>query len=366
MMILFTVISFCLLITTIIVIINFFTAPVLKDKEEEVNGNPLVSVLIPARNEEGNIRACVESVLSQSYNNIEILTLDDNSTDETYAILNKLASEDTRIKLLIGKPLPTGWLGKNWACKQLADNAGGDLLLFIDADVTPAQHALNNALALMRLSGVKMLSSFPTQKINSVGEWLVVPLMNWILLTFLPLRKVYTSPNPKFAAANGQFIMFDKETYFAFGGHEAVKNKVVEDVEFVKLYKQHGEKVLTALGGDAVFCKMYSGFFGAFNGFTKNFYPGFGMHAAAFIFTLLFISGIYFMPVVLSIFNDVYLYAVFVIAMQRIILSLISGQNQIINTLLHPIHMLIMFLLGTASVIKTKSQTVKWKERKIY
>ena len=142
--------------------------------------------------------------------------------------------------------------GKNWACHQLSQKAKGKYLLFIDADVELAPNAISSTAKIMAETKTKMLSVFPTQRIKSFGEWLIVPLMNWLLLAFLPLRQVYASRNNSFIAANGQFILWDRETYFSIGGHQQVANAVVEDMELARKAKQKN-KIITLLGGNLYF-----------------------------------------------------------------------------------------------------------------
>jgi len=268
-MILFLLILIPVLISTIVVVYNFITAPVVKNNKVQIDESELVSVLIPARNEEMNIGSCLNFILAQDYKNLEVLVLDDQSTDRTSEIIKAFSEKHKNIFYLKGEKLPQNWTGKNWACHQLSQKANGKYLLFIDADVELASNAISSTLKIMSNTKAKMLSVFPTQRIKSFGEWLIVPLMNWLLLSFLPLRQVYSSQNKSFIAANGQFILWDRETYFSIGGHKQVANTVVEDMELARKAKPH-DKIITLLGGNIIFCRMYSSFPNAFKGFTKN------------------------------------------------------------------------------------------------
>ena len=197
-------------------------------------------------------------------------------------MVEELVLKNPKITLLRGEPLPEGWVGKNWACFQLAQHARGEILLFLDADVRLSVNALNAALYHLQKNNVVMLSCFPTQKIDSLGEWVVVPLMNWLVLSFLPLRTVTRFHHQSLTAANGQFILCSRQPYNDIGGHRAVFDQVVEDMEIARLLKQKRYKIMTVLGNDAVNCCMYKGFVESIKGFSKNFYLGFNVSPLVF------------------------------------------------------------------------------------
>ncbi len=353
------------IIVFIVVAYNLFTAPRIRNIYEKNASNKKVSVLIPARNEEKNINSCLDSVIGQSYYNIEIIVLDDNSEDSTRIIVEEYLKKDSRIKLIKGEPLPPDWLGKNWACSQLSKNACGDILLFIDADVRLGENALSNALNIYESKNVKMLSVFSTQLINNIGTQIIVPLMNWVLLMFLPLKKVYSSRNNSFVAANGQFIMIDKNVYESFGGHESVRNEIVEDMEIARILKRNGNKIITALGGNGIFCKMYDSFADSLKGFSKNFFTGFNIPIIIFIIMLVFFQFSFMLPFILVFWNYKYLLIVLLIILQRIFVSIMSGQNVLLNLVLHPLQMIMVFVVGINSIVVSKRRSVEWKGRKI-
>ncbi|MBN1300701.1 MAG: glycosyltransferase [Melioribacteraceae bacterium] len=345
-----------------IVFYNYFTGPRIVGREKESHETGLVSILIPARNEENNIAGILESVSKQTHNNYEVIVLNDNSTDRTYEIAKKYTDKIKRFKIINGEKLPDDWIGKNWACYQLAREAKGDYLLFIDADVILHPDAVRYSLDLKTEKNASMLSVFPTQEIDSPGEWLVVPLMNWLLLTFLPLKKVYTSDDEKLSAANGQFILIDRETYFNIGTHKAYSKKVVEDMEIAREVKRSGRKLLTGLGGDKIKCRMYNSFNDAYNGFSKNFYYGTNLPGSVFFIIILVLLFLFTAPFVLMFFNPVFIIPVVMILLERLIVSLISRQNLLLNPVLHLLQMLIMFSIGINSLY---GRNLKWKGRKI-
>lgn len=364
-MILFVFITLSLGVILMITIYNLLTAPVIYHSTSGKNVLPLISVLIPARDEEQNIGKCLSHLVNQKYNNLELIVLDDNSKDNTKQIVESFTHKHERIKLIKGKQLPKGWLGKNWACHQLSIYATGQYLLFMDADMELQPNAISAAFEEMNRSEVKMISVFSSQLIKSFGEWIVVPLMNWMLLAFLPLKMVYTSTNKSFVAANGQFMFWERNAYLETGGHEMTKDKVVEDMEFARICKLNNIRIKTLLGGNLIYCRMYSGLSEAIIGFTKNFYPGFNINAFAFLLMITFFVTIFLLPFILVFINNLYIIPIVMIVLIRIIISIKSRQNTFINVLLHPLQMVLMYIVGIKSMINTKSGKLLWKGRRI-
>ena len=363
-MILFVIILVFISISTLVIIYNFFTAPIVKDSATSIDATKLISVLIPARNEEKNIATCLNFILAQDYEHLEVLVLDDQSTDQTKVITKSFLKNHSNVFYIEGEPLPQNWKGKNWACHQLSKKANGKYLLFIDADVELAKSAISSAIKIMSATKSKMLSVFPTQRIKSLGEWLIVPLMNWVLLSFLPLKKVYDSKNISFIAANGQFMLWDSDTYSAVDGHKQVANAVVEDMELARKAKAIN-KIMTLLGGDIIYCRMYAGFVDAFKGFSKNFFPGFNLNPFIFVGFVLLLFLVFGVSSLLAIVNSDYLIIIMLIVLGRILTSQISHQNLFLNVILHLAQMMFMLIIGLNSVLSTKFRFVTWKDRKL-
>ncbi|RPI75926.1 MAG: glycosyltransferase [Ignavibacteriales bacterium] len=362
-MILFFIVTFFLLITTCIVVYNFFSAPSLANKP--TSDSPFISVLIAARNEEKNISQCLENIQKQTYNNFEVLVLDDESTDGTSKIVEQHHLKDKRINLLSGEPLPENWKGKNWACHQLSQKAKGDKFLFIDADVRISPDTLSKAVSTLNLYRCSLLTIFPTQIISSFGEFFIVPLMNWLLLTFLPLKLVYKSSIVSFTAANGQFMLWEKDIYKKIGGHKTIGDKVVEDMELARLVKKNSGKVLTVLGDSDVFCRMYTSFMEGFNGFSKNFFPGFNIHPILFLLFISFLFLLYISPVLLFFVQDDFIIPLVIIFVQRLLISLKSRQRILSNVILHPFQIFVMLITGINSVISISKNKLFWKGRRL-
>ncbi len=258
---------------------------------------PLVSVLVPARNEAHNIERCVRSLLQQDYGLFEILVLDDGSTDITPELLCSLASESGgRLRTLKGGPLPEGWHGKAWACHQLGCQAKGELLLFTDADTMHQPDSLRRSVEALHDSGADMLSLTPHQELGSLLEKLVVPMVYFILMCYLPLRLVRTSRNPAFSFANGQYILLRKAMYESINGHATVRANIVEDVWLCMAVKKAGGIVVAHNGTDTVSCRMYRNAREVWEGFSKNLFAGLGYKTTALLLVIAVMVFLYIMP----------------------------------------------------------------------
>jgi len=228
-------------------------------------GRPRTSLLVPARDEAARLPRVLPGLLAQPAD--EVLILDDGSTDGTAGAVASF--HDRRLRLLRGEPRPDGWIGKNWACHQLAAAATGELLVFCDADVILRPQALNAVWAEMARQRADVFSVFPRQITGTVGERLLVPLIDETLLSFLPHR-LLDLPVPSAATANGQLIAFDRTAYAALGGHAAIHDRIVEDVALARRSRRLGFRLGLALGGDLVQARMYGGYQSTVAGLGKS------------------------------------------------------------------------------------------------
>jgi chlorobactene glucosyltransferase len=258
-------------------------------------GAPLISVLIPARDEETNIRNCLESLQKQDYSDYEILVLDDNSEDSTADIVAGMAAADKRIRLIHGEPLPDDWAGKPFACYQLAKKARGSWLLFVDADTIHAPHMLRSVLDLALKSKASMLSGFPRQMAETLPLKIVMPLMYFVILGWLPLWWLQRSKTPKPSLAIGQFILFPRDEYWRIGGHKVVQSRIVEDVWLGIEIGRHGGRHVAVDLSTVVSCNMYRDIGAAWQGLGRSIYSItaiaplglFGLVLAAYFFYLM-------------------------------------------------------------------------------
>ncbi len=361
-MILIYFIFLFLILRFTVTLFNFISNPKLTSSPRDYDD--FISVLIPARDEEQNILNILQSIRDQDYQHYEVIVLDDHSSDGTLEICEKFAALDKRFRVIPGKELPRDWLGKNYACHQLAQEAKGKFLMFLDADETVASGLINNTIHRMKFYRLDLLSLFTNQIMVTLGERMVVPLMHFMLLNLLPLRLVRLSKSPAFSAASGQFMMFNAENYKENQWHELVKKKVVEDIEIMRSVKGLGFRGEALLANGYIFCRMYRSFTEAFQGFTKNLLAGFNNNIfGLFFYLLLVILGPFAITYILS--ADLLLFAIGLIILSRVMISLMSGQNVWLNILLHPIQLLSMLFIAVISVKKYYTKTIVWKGRAI-
>jgi chlorobactene glucosyltransferase len=262
--------------------------------------SPLISICIPARNEEYNIRKCVESVLGQDYPNIEVIVLDDRSTDATLAQLNEIASRDSRLHPIHGLDLPSGWAGKPHALFQASAAAQGEWLCFVDADTFLAPQAISACCAKALETRADLLTTMNEQILGTFWEKVVMPLVMTALSVGFSPRKV-NDPNSRAAIANGQFIMIRRTVYDAIGGHEKVKDQIVEDKAISEQVKWNGYRLIVADGMQVIRTRMYTSLPAMWEGWTKNIYLGLRDHPAmlmlgAFGATLALLAAL-FLPI---------------------------------------------------------------------
>lgn len=344
---------------------------------------PTLSILVPARNEEQCIESCVRSLITQSYEPLEVLVLDDNSSDATAAIVQRIIAElppvqKRRLRLLHGEALPAGWIGKNFACQQLAQHARGDYLLFTDADTIHSPGSARAVIECMHTFGVKLLTAQPEHVVESIGERLVVPLLNFTILTLLPVALIPRRPEPGLATGNGQLLCFHRSAYEAVGGHEAVKGHVLEDVLLACAVKAVGYHMIFVDALELVHCRMYRSFTDVWAGFSKNLFAFYHYSLpfaliALSLNLLLFVMppllllaslAIPFQPIVLLCTASAYLLAV----LMRVLLTLRFTRSQrglmLALCLLHPISIVLecLILLNSIRWHYRKKGTV-WKGR---
>jgi Glycosyl transferase family 2 len=239
-----------------------------------------VSVCIPARNEAENIAQIVTAVLNQSYPNIELIVLDDCSTDNTAHIATDAAAGDARFRLIQGGPIQPGWAGKCHACAQLSNAAQGEALLFLDADTRPQPHLVAGLVDAMQHTHAELVSGFPKQITGTFSEALILPMLQSLVISFLPLSRLNMDRSPALAAACGQVLFMDAEAYRAVGGHGAIRSSFHDGLQLARQFKRTGRAIALMDLNDSITCRMYQGWRQVFNGFTRNAYEGLGSPAA--------------------------------------------------------------------------------------
>lgn len=353
---------FFLILRFVVTVFNFVSDPKLRRVSRHYT--ELVSILIPVRNEEANIIDLLLSIQKQDYQDYEVLVLDDNSTDSTYQICSAFAQNDTRFQIIKGKELPSGWLGKNYACHQMAKQAKGEYLMFIDADEQVNDSLINSAIHRIKLNKLSLLSLFTNQTMLTMGENMVVPLMHFMLLNLLPVRLVLLVKNTSIAAASGQFMFFNAADYRKNNWHQQVKDNVVEDVEIMRLVKANKLNGEALLANCMISCRMYNSYIESLNGFSKNFLAAFNYSILAFlVFLVLLIGG----PILIIITMNLplILFTLGLIVLTRVMISLSSGQNALYNVVLHPLQMLSLTIIAYMAIQKYLTKTNTWKGRRV-
>ncbi len=254
---------------------------------------PRVSILVPARDEEYNVEACMQSLLAQDYPAFEVIALDDESRDRTGRILNELAASSDRLRVLTGKPLPGDWLGKHWACHQLAQAAAGDLLLFTDADTRHHPLALRDAVAALTAERADLLTVLPHQDIATWAERLIVPIIPWSMFALIPLGLAHWLRRPSMTAAVGQFMLFRREAYERVGGHAAVRQSAVDDLALSRRLVASGLRWRLVDGGERVRCRMYHNARQVVDGLSKNLFAAFDYRLPPFAFVWTWLSIVF-------------------------------------------------------------------------
>ena len=270
-----TISALCLLAAACCVqdVLRERSAPMLAAGGTLVN-QPLISVLIPARDEAARIGACMVGLADQSYRNFELLVVDDHSTDATAAIVRGYATHLPALEIVPSAALPDGWAGKCWACWQAAGSARGDWLLFLDADVAPRPELLAALVARAEARSLDLLTLMPLQQLGSLAERVVMPVFFALLYGLYPLDQV-NNPRSPVAFANGPCLLIRREVYFAIGGHQAVRASILEDTELGRIVKAAGYRLEAAAAPDLIAARMYDGWPSLAEGLGKNAVAGY-------------------------------------------------------------------------------------------
>lgn len=232
--------------------------------------SPPISVLIPARDEESSIGPAVASALASRGVEVEVLVLDDHSTDATASVVSAIAARDPRVRLIAGPELPPGWCGKQHACARLAESARFPRLAFLDADVRLAPDGLARLSAFLDASSSDLVSGVPRQETGTLSERLVIPLIHFILLGFLPLRRMRSSTHPAYAAGCGQLFLTRRPAYDHSGGHSAIRASLHDGITLPRAYRRAGLKTDLCDATALATCRMYRGLPALWRGLSKN------------------------------------------------------------------------------------------------
>jgi hypothetical protein len=251
-----------------------------------------VSVLVPARNEEQVLDGFIRNILASRGVQLELVVLDDASTDSTAQRVSQWSDRDPRVRLVHGKKLPQGWCGKQHACYQLAESARFDTLLFLDADVTVQPDAIARSVAFLNRSKVDLGSGFPHQETPTVAGWLLLPLIHFILLGYLPLSRSRLSNDPSLAAGCGQLFVTTRSAYDKAGGHAAIKSSLHDGIMLPRAFRKAGLQTDIFDASTIASCRMYETNRDVLQGITKNATEGIGAPRTIVPFTILLGGGV--------------------------------------------------------------------------
>lgn len=250
-----------------------------------------VSILIPARNEERSIGTSVRAALASRNVDLEIVVLDDHSEDGTSEIVRRIAAEDPRVRLEVAPPLPPGWCGKQFACSVLSTLAAHPILCLIDADVRLSENGLAEMIGAMRTLQTSLISGFPWQDTRSPLEQLLLPLMHFLLLGYLPMIGMRNSVHPAFAAGCGQIFVADRVAYEKAGGHAAIRNSRHDGITLPRAFRRAGFKTDLCDATNVASCRMYTNSREVLSGLLKNATEGLASPGRIIPFSILLFLG---------------------------------------------------------------------------
>ena len=330
---------------------------------------PFISVLVPARNEEKRIRPCLGTLTESNYPHLEILVLDDHSSDGTADLVRKRAQGDSRVRLLTGQELPSGWTGKAWACHQLAQAAKGEFLVFVDADTRFSEITLSQAVSLALNQKADLISLWPYLEAKSWSEHLIIPFVHLFILLYLP--HWLGGRSASLGAANGQFLLFRRSAYEKIRGHESVAGHLVEDIALGRKMRAAGLRVLNHDGTNPgqpsalVRCRMYDNFQDLWNGFTKNLYPAFEGRFGAFVFFQIFQAVVLVGPFILLLFfpRDPVLWIEIAIILSLRLAMAHRFRQSGWGAVLHPLGQLLVIAISANSWLQTVRRRLPWRGR---
>jgi chlorobactene glucosyltransferase len=335
--------------------------------------SPMVSILVPARDEERNLEALLDSLLKQDYSNYEILVLDDHSRDGTARILDEYQKRDARLKAFAGKPLAPGWFGKHFACQQLYEKANGEYFLYTDADTVHSPQSVSWALTNMIHHEVDFMSAYPRQKIGSFGEAVVVPGVFLVVALFLPVWLIPRTKTPDISFAIGQFVIGRASAFRAIGGYENIRNSLVDDISLARSMKAAGFRTLFLDGKDFVECRMYRGYREAFSGLVKIIYAALDKKPGRLLTLFVLFTAVILLPLANLLYgvaigaDNLALSALpVVIFFVMWFISMTARQLPLYVPFLYPLLSLNLMSIALVSAVKTGyGRGALWKGRRV-
>lgn len=363
------------IISTLIAISNSFSLKRLIFENTEMDNSILVSVLIPARNEGDKISKCLESLILQTYRNLEIIILDDNSEDDTAQVVSYFQETDHRIKLIDGQRLPSGWGGKNWACHQLSNQSNGEYVLFLDADTVFQTDTIEAALQETKKNDIDLLTVIPKRPANCIVEMAMFPFMNWAIFSWLPIKIAHSFGNPYLSATFGQFMLFKKKSYTHVGGHKKVHDNAIDDFQLGRFVKKAGLKWMLFDGTDKVESMPYKNTLDALNGISRSVFPALNYSISVLLIFSVLLICLTFVPImtityalITSTATGIY-WLISVLSLSVFLISWTLTCRRFNYPLFlipfFPISVGIMIFVAYHSMFSAVFKTTIWKERNV-
>lgn len=333
---------------------------------------PAVSLLIPARDEEAQIKDAVRAALNSRNVELEVIVLDDHSSDRTAAIVREIARTDPRLRLELAPPLPRGWSGKQHACHRLAELATQPLLVFVDADVRLAPDALARIAAFMDARPVGLASGFPQEQTGTLAEKLLVPLIHVLLLGWLPIIFMRHFVHPSFGAACGQLIAVRRDAYARAGGHAAIRASLHDGLTLPRAFRRAG--IMTDLFDASAIasCRMYQGAEAVWRGFSKNATEGMATPMGLPVWTALLFGG-QVLPILLLLLGPslgapgtamATAAAAGALAWGTRLAIALRFRQSLLGALLHPLGIVVLLALQwTALINQRRGRPAVWRDR---
>lgn len=374
MQILFYLFLVFLIVATLYIFITSFVNFFFFKKKSKIHFIPeekkkLVSILIPARDEEKDLPCCLDSLLNQTYSDIEILILDDHSHDSTPILLAEYEKKDKRIKSFRGGALPEGWKGKTFALHQLGEKAKGDYLLCLDADMVAKPQFVEWALSNLLYHQTDSLSAWPQHYLPSFSQNFLMPVIYLCTGFLIPLQFIYRTKTPLFSHAIGQFIIFQKQSYQKIGGYQSIHEKINDDINIAREVKRSGLRHIFIDAKNYLAGNMYDNFSASVKGISRTLYEYFDWKLYPIIILSIFILSCIvappFLAVVLFLFGSIYGW-VFLLASLLFLfswmLTLLDRRMAWYAAFLYPIQMLFIIFCAWKSVF-LKNKGYEWKGR---